>query len=43
LAGIAATPGLHLAIDRTVPVALVELREGELRVVRGFNLTQEGV
>ena len=39
LAGIAAKPGLHLATDRSVPVALVEAgSEGELRVVRGFNL-----
>lgn len=38
LAGIAAKPGLHLATDCSVPVALVELSEGELRVVRGFNL-----
>jgi tRNA pseudouridine55 synthase len=38
LVGIAAKPGLHLATDRSVPVALVELSEGELRVVRGFNL-----
>jgi len=38
LAGIAAKPGLHFATDRSVPVALVELREGDLRVVRGFNL-----
>jgi len=38
LAGIAATPGLHLATDRSVPVALVELSGDELRVVRGFNL-----
>jgi tRNA pseudouridine55 synthase len=36
--GIAAKPGLHLAIDRSVPVALVELHGEELRVVRGFNL-----
>jgi tRNA pseudouridine55 synthase len=37
--GTAATPGLHLAIDRSVPVALVEAEpEGSLRVVRGFNL-----
>ncbi|HEX8194288.1 MAG TPA: tRNA pseudouridine(55) synthase TruB [Allosphingosinicella sp.] len=36
--GITAKPGLHLATDRSVPVALVELSEGELRVVRGFNL-----
>ena len=38
LIGIAAKPGLHLAIDRSVPVALVDLAGGELRVVRGFNL-----
>lgn len=38
LVGIAAKPGLHLATDSSVPVALVELSEGELRVVRGFNL-----
>jgi tRNA pseudouridine55 synthase len=42
LVGIAAKPGLHLATDLSVPVALVELSEGELRpelrVVRGFNL-----
>jgi tRNA pseudouridine55 synthase len=38
LAGTAAKPGLHLATDASVPVALVELSEGELRVVRGFNL-----
>jgi tRNA pseudouridine55 synthase len=38
LIGIAAQPGLHLATDQDVPVALVELGEGELRVVRGFNL-----
>ena len=38
LTGIAAMPGLHLATDASVPVALVELSEGQLRVVRGFNL-----
>jgi tRNA pseudouridine55 synthase len=38
LIGISAQPGLHLATDASVPVALVELSEGELRVVRGFNL-----
>jgi tRNA pseudouridine55 synthase len=43
LAGIAAKPGLHLATEGSVPVALVELSEGELRVVRGFNLRDEGV
>jgi tRNA pseudouridine55 synthase len=36
--GIAAKPGLHLATDDDVAVALVELSEGQLRVVRGFNL-----
>ena len=44
LAGIAAKPGLHLATDGSVPVALVELSGGELRpeirVVRGFNLEE---
>jgi tRNA pseudouridine55 synthase len=38
LIGIAAQPGLYLATDNDVPVALVELGEGRLRVVRGFNL-----
>jgi tRNA pseudouridine55 synthase len=38
LIGIAAQQGLHLATEGSVPVALVELSEGELRVVRGFNL-----
>jgi tRNA pseudouridine55 synthase len=38
LAGIAAKPGLYLATDGPVPVALVELIGAELRVVRGFNL-----
>ncbi|MGE5722185.1 MAG: tRNA pseudouridine(55) synthase TruB [Sphingomonadales bacterium] len=39
LAGIAAKPGLHLATDRSVPVALVESEPGGgLRVLRGFNL-----
>ncbi|MDP8993993.1 MAG: tRNA pseudouridine(55) synthase TruB [Pseudomonadota bacterium] len=38
LVGIAARPGLHLATDASVPVALVELVGAELRVVRGFNL-----
>jgi len=44
LVGIAAKPGLHLATELSVPVALVELIEGELRpeirVVRGFNLEE---
>jgi tRNA pseudouridine55 synthase len=38
LVGIAAQPGLYLATDQSVPVALVELEGPELRVVRGFNL-----
>jgi tRNA pseudouridine55 synthase len=38
LIGTAANQGLHLATEGSVPVALVELSEGELRVVRGFNL-----
>jgi tRNA pseudouridine55 synthase len=38
IAGTAAKPGLHLATEGSVPVALVELAEGTLRVVRGFNL-----
>ena len=39
LVGIAANPGLHLATDQSVPVALVEAEPGAgLRVVRGFNL-----
>jgi tRNA pseudouridine55 synthase len=36
--GIAAKPGLHLATDGPVPVALVEFHGGNLRVVRGFNI-----
>lgn len=36
--GIAAQPGLHLATEDSVPVALVEFGGPELRVVRGFNL-----
>ena len=38
LIGIAAQPGTYLATDADVPVALVELGEGGLRVLRGFNL-----
>jgi tRNA pseudouridine55 synthase len=38
IVGTAAKPGLHLATEGSVPVALVELSEGSLRVVRGFNL-----
>ena len=37
LAGIAAKPGLLLATEGSVPVALVELAGSEFRVVRGFN------
>jgi tRNA pseudouridine55 synthase len=38
LIGIAAQPGIYLATEYHVPVALVELGETELRVLRGFNL-----
>lgn len=38
LIGTAAHHGLHLAIDGTTPVALVEAIGPEVRVVRGFNL-----
>jgi len=38
LIGIAAQPGIYLATDNDVPVALVELGEDSLRVLRGFNL-----
>jgi tRNA pseudouridine55 synthase len=38
LIGTAAASGLHLAIEGTVPVALVEVEKPEIRVVRGFNL-----
>lgn len=38
LVGIAATPGLALAMDGQTPVALVERDGPEIRVVRGFNL-----
>jgi tRNA pseudouridine55 synthase len=37
IVGTAAKPGLHLATEGSVPVALVELDGAELRVVRGFN------
>ncbi len=36
--GITAQPGLYLATDQSVPVALVESDGTELKVVRGFNL-----
>ncbi len=39
LAGIAATDGAAFAMLDDVPVALVEVVAGEVRVVRGFNLT----
>jgi len=38
LVGIAAAPGLHLALADDLPVALVEVDPPEVRVVRGFNL-----
>ena len=38
LFGIPAVPGLHLATCGDTPVALVEVADGVLRVVRGFNL-----
>ena len=38
LFGIPATPGLSLAMDGTVPVALVEGDGTTIKVVRGFNL-----
>jgi len=38
VAGIAAEDGQHFALLDDVPVALVEARSGEVRVVRGFNL-----
>jgi tRNA pseudouridine55 synthase len=37
LIGIAAPTGLNLAIDGDMPVALVEVEDREVRVVRGFN------
>jgi tRNA pseudouridine55 synthase len=38
LVGIAAPTGINLAIDGDMPVALVEVEDHEVRVVRGFNL-----
>ncbi|QTH24288.1 tRNA pseudouridine(55) synthase TruB [Rhizorhabdus wittichii] len=38
LIGIAAPTGLNLAIDGDMPVALVEVEDREVRVVRGFNM-----
>jgi tRNA pseudouridine55 synthase len=37
LIGIAAPTGLNLAIEGSMPVALVEVQDQEVRVVRGFN------
>ncbi|MGF1550270.1 MAG: tRNA pseudouridine(55) synthase TruB [Sphingomonadaceae bacterium] len=41
LVGVGAQPGLYLANERTVPIALVESDGDALRVVRGFNLADE--
>ena len=38
LTGITATTGLHLAMDGTIPVALVRSDDHQIIVVRGFNL-----
>jgi tRNA pseudouridine55 synthase len=38
LVGIAAADGQHFACSGDTPVALVEVRSREMRVVRGFNL-----
>ncbi|CAM5315324.1 tRNA pseudouridine(55) synthase TruB [Sphingobium scionense] len=38
LSGRDAATGLHLATDGFMPVALVEIEDGNVRVVRGFNL-----
>lgn len=38
LAGIAAQHGSHLAIDGDTPVALVDVSDAGVRVLRGFNL-----
>lgn len=38
LTGIAAKDGQHFAIAGDTPVALVEVSDGNVRVVRGFNL-----
>lgn len=38
LIGIAAHDGQHFALDGDTPVALVEVSDGDVRVVRGFNL-----
>ncbi|WP_423606084.1 tRNA pseudouridine(55) synthase TruB [Sphingomonas sp. MS122] len=36
--GIAASDGQHFALEGDTPVALVEVSDGNVRVVRGFNL-----
>ena len=41
LVGIAAHDGQHLATEGGTPVALVEVQDREVRVVRGFNLTPD--
>ena len=38
LTGLPQDDGLHWAREGNVPVALVELSDGDVRVVRGFNL-----
>lgn len=38
LIGIAANDGQHFALNGETPVALVEVSDGNVRVVRGFNL-----
>jgi tRNA pseudouridine55 synthase len=38
LTGLPLNDGLHWAREGTVPVALVEVQDGNVRVVRGFNL-----
>ncbi len=43
LDGARVATGLHLAMDGDIPVALVEAGDGEIRVVRGFNLMSKEV
>ncbi len=38
LIGFSAATGLYLALDGALPVALVEVQDGNVKVVRGFNL-----
>lgn len=38
LGGFEAATGLHLALDGALPVALIEVQDGNVTVVRGFNL-----